>query len=87
MFRILFRTPGYFTYFVISIVALREGLSLVSTLRDGFVLIALPAFVARATTMLWLACGAGMLPLVYCLRGRPEPRRSRRASAAGSSLS
>jgi hypothetical protein len=54
LYRVLFQNPGYFTYFVISLPALWEGLSLIPTLRDGFVLIDLPAFAARTATVLCL---------------------------------
>ena len=64
---LLLRQPGYFAYFVISLAALWEGLNLVSVLRDGFVLIDLPAFIARAATLLCLACGAATLVLATWL--------------------
>jgi hypothetical protein len=67
LFRVLFRRPGFFTYFVIAIVALWEGLELIPTLTNGFVLIALPAFVARVATVLALGGAAGLLLLVFRL--------------------
>jgi hypothetical protein len=65
--RVLFRPPGFFSYFVIAIVALWEGLELIPTLTNGFVLIALPAFVARAATVIALGTAAGVLLLVFRL--------------------
>ena len=46
---------------MISSVALWEGLNLLPTLLHGYVLLALPAFLARATTVLCLGCGISIL--------------------------
>lgn len=72
--RVLIGRPGYFTYFAIAFMALWQGLTLVSTLVYGFVLIALPAFLARTATVLCLACGAAILILVYRLAAAPRER-------------
>jgi hypothetical protein len=72
--RVLFERPGYFAYFAVAFVALWQGLTLVSTLVYGFVLIALPAFLARTATVLCLACGAAILILVYRLAAAPRER-------------
>jgi len=72
--RMLFRRPGYFTYFVIAFVAIWEGAELAQTLFDGFVLAALPAFVARAASVLGLGCGASLLILVLRLADEARPR-------------
>ena len=68
----LLHQHGYFTYFMISLAVLWQGLSLIPVLRDGFVLINLPAFVARTATLLCLACGAAILLLVFRLAELPE---------------
>ena len=72
---------GYFTYFVIAFVALWQGAELIPTLLNGFVLIALPAFVARAATVLCLGAGAGAaaarVPLGRPGRGAAGPRVER----------
>jgi hypothetical protein len=65
LYRVLFQNPGYLTYFVISLPALWEGLSLIPTLRDGFVLIDLPALAARTATLLCLGCGTAILLLGF----------------------
>ncbi len=65
--RILARRASYFTYLAIAIIALWEGAVLVPTLLHGFVLVALPAFVARSASVLALAGGAGLLFLVFRL--------------------
>lgn len=67
LFRIIFQRPGFLTYFVIAIVALWEGLELVSTLVNGFVLIAVPAFAARAASVVALGAGLGLLLMVFRL--------------------
>jgi hypothetical protein len=84
LFRLWLQRPGYFTYFVIALAVLWEGLGLVSVLRDGFVLIDLPAVLARIVTVLLLACGASLLLLAFRLAELPQPRR--RAAAAVATL-
>ena len=49
------------------------------SLRDGFVLIALPPFLARTATMLCLACGAALLLLAFRLVD-PRPDRTTRVN-------
>jgi hypothetical protein len=72
--RVLWGRPGYFSYFAVAFVALWQGLTLVSTLVYGFVLIALPAFVVRAATVVCLASGGAILMLVYRLAAAPRER-------------
>lgn len=79
---------GWFTFFVIAAAALWEGASTIAVLLDGFVLIALPAFVARVAVVACLAAGIGLLPLIFAMAERPERRRSgarRGAQTAGDS--
>ena len=59
--RVCFGRAGYFTYFAIAFVALWEGSELIPTLLNGFVLIALPAFVARAAAVVCLGTAAGLI--------------------------
>jgi hypothetical protein len=70
--RVGLRPPGFFSFFVIAIVALWEGLELIPTLAHGFVLIAVPAFVARAAAVLALGSAAGLLLMVFRLYDRAE---------------
>jgi hypothetical protein len=56
--------------FLIAWAAMWAGFELLPTLLNGFVLIALPAFVARASAVLCLGCGAGLLVLVSRLSAR-----------------
>ena len=65
--RTAFGAPGYFTYVVIGFVAIYQGAVLIPTLLDGFVLIALPAFVARAASVLCLGAGLSLLVLGFRL--------------------
>jgi hypothetical protein len=70
--RVIREQPGYLTYFAIACLALYEGLTMLPTLLDGFVLIALPAFLARSVTVACLGAGAGILVLVVDLALRPS---------------
>ncbi len=83
--RVLFRTPGYFTCFLIGIAALWAGGELVTTLLYGFVLIPLPAFTARLVTVLCLGTGAALIPLVFRLADHedPDPVREQPAGVGG----
>ncbi len=65
--RLLFARHGYFTYFMIAIVALWQGAELIPTLLQGFVLAAGPAFVARAAAVLCLGTGLALLLMVFRL--------------------
>jgi hypothetical protein len=53
-------------------VAVWEGLNLLPTLLYGYVLAALPAFLARSATVLCLGAGAGLLVLVFRLADQSE---------------
>ena len=67
LFRVVFQRPGFFTYLVIAIVALWEAIELIPTLFNGFVLIALPAFVARAATVVALGSGVCLILMIFRL--------------------
>jgi hypothetical protein len=69
---VLFRPPRFFAYWAIAGVALWTGLVLVPTLSHGYVLLAVPPFVARATTVLALSSGAGLLLLSLRPMGRGD---------------
>jgi hypothetical protein len=81
LFRVIFRRPGFFSYLLIAIAALWEGLELIPTLLNGFVLIAIPAFVARAAAVVALSCALGLVPLMFRLSDLPA--ESERAAAPG----
>jgi hypothetical protein len=63
LYRVVWRDAGFLALFVIAFIGLWEGITLVSTLRDGYVLMAVPAFVARCATVVCLG-GSGALVLV-----------------------
>jgi hypothetical protein len=69
--RLLVRRPGYFFFLVVSVAALWQGAELIGTLRNGFVLAAVPSFVARLAAVICLGTGAGLLLMVF----RLSPRR------------
>jgi hypothetical protein len=66
LFRVVVRRPGFFTYLVTAVVALWQAIELIPTLFNGFVLIALPAFVARAATV--VAAGSGVCLILMIFR-------------------
>jgi hypothetical protein len=70
--RALLHRPGYFTCFLIGAGALWAGGVLVTTLLYGFVLIALPAFLARTVTVICLGSGAALVLLVFRLADHSE---------------
>ena len=76
LFRVLVQRAGYFLYLLIGIVALWQGLVMIPTLFHGFVLIALPAFVARAATVLALGAAAGLCLMVFRLFDQREESSS-----------
>ena len=61
VFRVGSRRAGAFTYFAIAVVALWEGLGLIPTLTNGFVLITLPALLARVAAVVALGTAAGLI--------------------------
>jgi hypothetical protein len=71
--RVLLGPPSFFVCWAISGVALWTGLVLVPTISHGYVLLAVPGFVARATVVLCLAGGAGLLLLSLRMTGRSQP--------------
>jgi hypothetical protein len=79
--RIVLRRHGWFTFFIIAAAAIWEGASLITVLLDGFVLLALPAFIARVAVVTCLAAGVALLGPVFAMAERPEHRpRSRPGS-------
>jgi hypothetical protein len=65
--RAVLHRPGYFTAFLVAVGAVWAGGVLIGTLLRGFVLIALPAALARTVTVVCLATGAGLLLMVLRL--------------------
>lgn len=74
---------GWFTFFLIAVAAIWEGASSITVLLDGYVLLALPAFVARAAVVACLATGVGLVPLVFRMAERPARGSRSRALRPG----
>ncbi len=70
---LVLRRAGYFSFFAIAFVAIYQGGQLVPALLNGFVLAAVPAFVARAIAVVCLGCGGGLLLLAFRLADQAEP--------------
>ncbi len=68
--RMVLRRPGYFFYLVVAVAALWQGAELFPTLLDGFVLAAVPAFVARTAAVVCLGTGIGLLVIVFAMSQR-----------------
>ena len=89
----LLRRATFFSHLLIAVVALWQGLDLAPTLVNGYVLIALPAVLARAVAVICLGCAVclGLLALRDGDRARnpgatdagAERPRARRAAARG----
>ena len=63
------RPQGYFKYLLVALAALWQGGILIPVLLKGYVLMAEPAFLARAATVLCLGAGASLVLLVFRLPG------------------
>jgi hypothetical protein len=72
--RLVRRRHGWFTFFVVAAVAIWEGASLISVLADGYVLLALPAWLGRVAVVTSLSAGLALLPLIFALAERPGRR-------------
>jgi hypothetical protein len=65
--RVLRDRPGYVLMFLIAFAALWVGGLLVPTLRDGYVLLAVPPLVGRLAAVVCLGCGGAILLLAFRL--------------------
>jgi hypothetical protein len=65
--RVLRHRAGFLTYFAIAFVAVWEGITLLAALFHGYVLMALPAFLARTATVACLGGGAGLVLVAFRL--------------------
>lgn len=74
---------SWFSLLVVSIVALWEDLEIFPVLLHGYVLMVIPAFVARAAAVTCIACTAGLFPLSLRLGDKtPDAPSSRLAGVA-----
>ena len=81
--RVLFKEAGYFFYFAVAFPALWEGLQLLPTLTRGFVLAAVPPFIACSATVVSLGCGTGLLLIGFpWSNDRHPPMRTIRTTQA-----
>ena len=80
--RLARRRHGWFTFFIIAAVTIWEGASLIAVLLDGYVLLALPAWLARVAVAGCLSTGVALLPVVFALAERPVRARVGRGDAA-----
>lgn len=76
--RLIRRRHGWFTFFLIAAVAIWEGASLTGVLVDGYVLLALPPFVARLAVVTCLSSGVALLPVIFAMAERPARGRAGR---------
>lgn len=71
--RVLRARAGSFTFFLIAVVAVWEALSLIPTLFNGYVLLAVPPFLGRLATIICLGGAIALvLPTVRVLRKEQE---------------
>jgi hypothetical protein len=82
VWRAVFHRPGYFTAFLVAVGAIWAGGILILTLFHGFVLIALPGFLARTVAVVCLATGAGLLLIVLRLLDHADRDEERPDSGA-----
>jgi len=75
------RDPHWLVLAAIAALTLWQGVSQIAALEDGWVLLALPAFVGRVAVAGCLAGGAGLIPIV--LAGAERAARSRGSAAGG----
>ncbi len=59
--QLLLHRETYFTFFAVACLAIWQGVNLLPTLWNGFVLAAVPAFAARSACVVGLGCGVGLL--------------------------
>jgi hypothetical protein len=71
--RTLLGRSGYFTYLLIAVAAFGGDFELIPTLLHGYVLMAVPAFLARAAAVVCAGCGAGLVVLALRIGEEPEP--------------
>ena len=76
---LLLRRLGWFGFFLIALVALFEGATLIGVLLHGFVLIALAPVVARIAVATCLAAGCALLPVIFRLAEQPARATTARA--------
>jgi hypothetical protein len=69
LYWLLMRRAGYFFLFAVAFVGIWEGGLLLPVLWHGYVLTAVPAFLARAATVTCIACSLGLLLVAVRMPG------------------
>jgi hypothetical protein len=83
LLHLLRRRAGPFSFGVIAFLAIWQGLDLVPTLVNHYVLVQLPASLARISTILCLGCGVSLLLIaVVGMEEEPKLRWQRREATA-----
>lgn len=77
LWRAVLHKPGFLVCFLVSVAAIWAGAVLIPTLLNGFVLIGLPAFLARAVAVICLGTGVSLLLLVFRLADYSDWRAGR----------
>jgi hypothetical protein len=87
--QVLWKGPGPVSLILTLVAALWGGVQFLPTLLHGFVLMAVPTFLARLATVTCLSCGIGLIVLLFAFRLADTPEqydemseaeRNRRAS-------
>lgn len=76
LIRVLLGRAGGFHLFLVSFVALWAGGASLQVLLNGFVLMSVPAFVARTAVVLALGCGGGLFLMLLTRMDRSEESSS-----------
>jgi hypothetical protein len=82
LLRVLLGRAGGFHLFLVSFVALWAGGASVQVLLNGFVLMSVPAFLARAVVVLALGCGGGLFLMLLARMDMPDDVPSEAPSGA-----
>jgi hypothetical protein len=75
--------PGSFLLIVISMAALWAGLEFIPVLFHGYVLMVVPAFLARVAAVACLACGIGLLVQLFAFRLADVPEEAEELAEVG----
>jgi hypothetical protein len=73
---LVLRGPGPFVTVVIAVAALWSGLEFIPVLFHGYVLMVVPAFVARVAAVACLACGIGLVVQLFAFRLADVPEEA-----------
>ncbi len=83
--RVLAGRAHWFSFVLIALVALWQGVDLVPTLLNGYVLVEFPPAVVRVATVICLGCGPCLWALAFLVADRGEGGSHRREPRSGES--